>query len=136
MNTLYRLIIIAILLPQSVLANDVEYAIRIRDANPEYGTRIPKELCEKEARSPCRLPVYLLYDVVSNIKSTRGNLSSAAYSAFKRNSKNAQVVWEFNLCKPLWDKKIHCVEVLGYLVIKKDEVVFYVFQKSQRVLAQ
>ena len=121
-------LLFAILLPGSLLAYDVEYAIRIRESVPEFGNRVPRGLCEDERPSPCRLPVYLLYDVVPDIEDTKENLSAAAYSALKRNSRQAQVVWEFNLCKPRWDKDIPCVEVLGYLVVKDYKVVFYAFQ--------
>ena len=132
MKIFFFLIIFTVLLPRPVFGNDVEYAVKIRNSNPEYGTRIFKELCENEKKSPCRLPVFLLYDVISNIESTKENLSPAAYLALKRHSKNAQVTWEFNLCNPRWDKNIPCVEVLGYLVVKDYKVTFYAFQKQKQ----
>ncbi len=128
MKLLNLLLFLTISFPQFAIGSDIEYALKIRKLNPEYGKRIPKELCDKEIKSPCRLAVHLLYNVVSKIEDTKENLGSAAYSALKRNAKRAQVVWEFNLCKPLWDKNIPCAEVLGYLVIKDNQTVFYAFQ--------
>lgn len=116
--------------PGLVSGNSLEYGLKIRESNKEFGTLIPKELCMNEKRFPCRLPVYMLYDIVSDIKTTKDKLSRLAYSALKRHAGNAQVVWEFNLCKPLWDKKQHCAEVLGYLVVKYNAVTFYAFQKE------
>ena len=105
-KTLLILALFIALIPKLSLANDVEYALDIRASNSEFGNIIPKELCQDEKKSPCRLPIFLLHDIVPKIKSTQKNLSAAAYSALKRNAKKAQVVWEFNLCKPRWDKKI------------------------------
>ena len=126
----YLLIFFIIALPKTSFGNDVEYALKIKNSHPEYGTSIPKELCQNEKRSPCRLPVFKLYNVVSDITGTKANLNPTAYAALSLYSEGAQVVWEYNLCKPHWDKKKPCAEVLGYLVVKDYEVIFYVFQKN------
>ena len=131
--TFRRYIPITLMLVSSIVfANDLEFGIQVRAANPEYGSLIPKQLCLHEKTSPCRLPVFLLYDQVSDISRTKDKLSLAAYTALQQQSENAQVVWEFNLCKPKWDKRIACVEMLGYLVVKNHEVVFYTFQSQSR----
>lgn len=126
----YILLFFIILWPKISFANDVEYALKIKSLHPEYGTTILKELCQNEKRFPCRLPVYKLYNIVQNITSIKKNLNPTAYAALDIHSTGAQVVWEYNLCKPRWDKKIPCAEVLGYLVVKDNEVVFYAFQKN------
>lgn len=125
----YIFLFFIIILPNTSFGNDVEYALKIKNSHLEYGTSIPKELCQNEKRSPCRLPVYKLYNMVSDIARIKENLNPTAYAALSIYSTGAQVVWEFNLCKPHWDKKKHCAEVLGYLVVKDYEVVFYAFQK-------
>jgi len=117
--------------PKSAIAISLDYGLNVKRSNYEFGTTIPKELCRDKKHSPCRLPLTLLYNVVSNIHSTKDKLNPAGYSAFQRHSKLSQVVWEFNLCKPLWDENKPCIETLGYLVIKKNKVIFYVFQKQE-----
>lgn len=126
----FYLFLAIFIFPGLVLGNSLEYGLKIREANKEFGTLIPKALCMNERRFPCRLPVYMLYDIVPDIKITKDKLSQAAYSALKRHAGNAQAVWEFNLCKPLWDRKQPCVEVLGYLVVKYNTVTFYTFQQE------
>ncbi len=119
-------------LSQSASGNDVLHGIEIRDSNPEFGKKIPKELCTKTKRHPCGLPINLLYNVVADINSTREHLSQPAYTALKPYSVGT-LVWEFNLCKNLWDNDIHCSEVLGYLAVKNNDVKFYTFQKPRKI---
>ncbi len=64
------------MLPKISFGNDVEYALKIKNSLPEYGTGIPKELCQDEKRSPCRLPVFKLYNIVSDITNTKENLNA------------------------------------------------------------
>ena len=71
MKAHYILLFFIILLPSISFANDVEYALKIKSSHPEHGTNIPKELCQNEKRSPCRLPIFKLYNVVQDIASVK-----------------------------------------------------------------
>ncbi len=114
----------------STYAADIEYALKIRKSNPEYGHNIPKELCANEKRNPCKISTHIMIKPVLNIKDIKNNLSNAAWSALKSNANARQEIWEFNLCRSIWNKKEPCAAVYGYAVLKKHNIVFYTFFKN------
>ena len=127
------ILIVAILALHSseiAVADDFEYALNIRHSNSEYGTRIPKELCENGTRNPCKINYALIRQIVTNIADTKQNLSLSAWSALKRSAREGQETWGFDLCAQKWKERKDCRTISGYVVIKNYNAIFYAFHNE------
>lgn len=112
------------------IGKDSIYAINVREANPEYGTKIPIELCENQNPTPCIMSTKIMIQPVTNFKNIKKNLTHSAWLALKKNSVLGQETWEFNLCHQEWSENIPCFAVDGYVVIKHYRPIFYAFFKK------
>ena len=135
MRNVYGLIVIIfIAIYKPALADDIEYAIRIKNSTSEYGTKLPKELCAKSSASPCVMSTDLLMLPVQDFNKIKANLSGSAWSALKRHASQGQETWSFNLCKRKWKQGEVCAEVNGYVVMKHYNAIFYAFYKDWQCL--
>lgn len=133
MKPLYIVAILGLFIipiPSLLYAADIEYALKIRKSNPEYGHKIPEQLCTNKRQHPCAMLTDIMIKPVVNIENTKKNLSNAAWSALKRNASAGQEIWEYNLCQSLWNKQAPCVPINGYVVLRRHNVVFYTFFKN------
>ena len=77
---------------QAELDNYIEYAIRIKSKNPEYGTNIPKELCDNDIIRPCKLPIKLIQSPLKSVDEAKAKLSKTAWYALRSRYDDGDVI--------------------------------------------